>query len=76
MGRSPRRVTSTPPKGRLPTAKQTSSNFGFLRVHDPLLEHLGALAERYFTDDPSTALLKLRQFGEVLAQRTTVSRVR
>lgn len=70
MGRSPRRVTSTPPKGRLPTAKQTSSNFGFLRVHDPLLEHLGALAERYFTDDPSTALLKLRQFGEVLAQRT------
>lgn len=47
-----------------------SANFGFLAVHDPLLDHLGALAERYFADDPSTALVKLRQFGEVLAQRT------
>ena len=26
------------------------------------------LAERYFPDDPNTCLLKLRQFGEVLAQ--------
>jgi type I restriction enzyme R subunit len=26
------------------------------------------LAERYFPDDPNTSLLKLRQFGEVLAQ--------
>ncbi|MBP8807499.1 MAG: type I restriction-modification system endonuclease [Kofleriaceae bacterium] len=46
-----------------------SANFAFLVVHDPLLDHLGALAERYFADDPSTALFKLRQFGEVLAQR-------
>jgi type I restriction enzyme, R subunit len=29
---------------------------------------LGALAERYFRDDPNTCLIKLRQFGEVLAQ--------
>ncbi len=54
----------------MPDAQQTSRNFGFLIVHDRLLDHLGALAERYFTEDPSTCLLKLRQFGEVLAQRT------
>ena len=28
------------------------------------------MAERYFGDDPSTALIKLRQFGELLAQLT------
>jgi type I restriction enzyme R subunit len=55
-----------------PTATQpTSSNFAFLIAPDDrLLDHLGALAERYFADDPSTSLMKLRQFGEVLAQRT------
>ncbi|MBK8715819.1 MAG: type I restriction-modification system endonuclease [Nannocystaceae bacterium] len=54
----------------MPEAQQTSRNFGFLVVHDPLLDQLGALAERYFAEDPSTCLVKLRQFGEVLAQRT------
>lgn len=54
-------------------AQKTSANFGFLVAHDRLLDHLGALAERYFADDPSTCLLKLRQFGEVLAQRTAAS---
>jgi len=49
--------------------KLTSANFEFLRLHDPLLVALGAQAERYFADDPSTALIKLRQFGEVLARR-------
>ena len=44
-----------------------SRNFAFLAVHDPQLVRLGALAERYFADDPSTSLIKLRQFGEVLA---------
>jgi type I restriction enzyme R subunit len=29
---------------------------------------LGALAERYFRDDPATSLIKMRQFGETLAQ--------
>lgn len=29
---------------------------------------LGALAERYFRDDPATALIKLRQFAELLAK--------
>jgi type I restriction enzyme R subunit len=56
--------------GRTLVAGSLSKNFAFLVVHDPLLDHLGALAERYFADDPGTCLLKLRQFGEVLAQRT------
>lgn len=46
----------------------TSNNFDFLRQHDAQLVRLGALAERYFHDDPNTAQIKLRQFGEVLAQ--------
>lgn len=54
----------------MPASQLTSANFKFLAAHDRLLDHLGALAERYFSDDPSTSLLKLRQFGEVLAQRT------
>jgi type I restriction enzyme, R subunit len=45
-----------------------SPNFGFLEIHDPQLVRLGALAERYFTEDPNTCLIKLRQFGELLAQ--------
>src|SRR4051812_8307188 len=51
----------------------TSVNFGFLGKYDPLLVSLGALAERYFGDDPATALIKLRQFGEVLAQHTAAN---
>lgn len=47
-----------------------SPNFGFLKVHDPQLVRLGSLAERYFVDDPNTCLIKLRQYGEVLAQLT------
>src|SRR5438309_558300 len=46
----------------------TSANFSFLAVHDAQLVRLGALAERYFKDDPTTSLIKLRQYGEVLAQ--------
>lgn len=48
----------------------TSPNFEFLKAHDPQLVRLGSLAERYFVDDPNTCLIKLRQFGEVLAQLT------
>jgi type I restriction enzyme R subunit len=47
-----------------------SANFQFLRSHDVQLVRLGALAERYFRDDPSTCLIKLRQFAELLAQVT------
>jgi hypothetical protein len=47
-----------------------SPNFDFLGTQDAQLVHLGALAERYFKDDPNTCLIKLRQFGEALAQLT------
>ena len=39
-----------------------------LRAFDAQLWRLGALAERYFAEDPNTSLLKLRQFSELLAQ--------
>lgn len=46
-----------------------SANFQFLQQHDPLLVQLCASAERNFAaGDPNTCLLKLRQFGEALAQ--------
>jgi type I restriction enzyme R subunit len=49
-----------------------SANFGFLAAHDANLANLGALAERYFRDDPPTSLVKLRQFAELLASRLRV----
>lgn len=50
-----------------------SANFEFLGKHDAQLVRLGGLAERYFKDDPNTCLIKLRQFGEILAQRTAAN---
>jgi len=44
-----------------------SSNFAHLQSHDEQLLRLGMLAERYFTEDPNTCLLKLRQLAELLA---------
>jgi type I restriction enzyme R subunit len=44
------------------------TNFAQLKVHDEQLVRLGMLAERYFADDPNTAILKLRQLAELLAQ--------
>lgn len=44
------------------------SNFDMLRAYEVQLWRLGALAERYFAEDPNTSLLKLRQFSELLAQ--------
>jgi type I restriction enzyme R subunit len=46
----------------------SSPNFGFLVAKLPALASIGALAERNFGDDPNTTLVKLRQFGEVLAR--------
>lgn len=46
-----------------------SPNFAFLAAHDELLARFGGQAERYFATDPNTALIKLRQFTEVLAQQ-------
>ncbi|MGH0038005.1 MAG: type I restriction-modification system endonuclease [Myxococcota bacterium] len=45
-----------------------NSNFAQLAQHDEQLVRLGMLAERYFPEDPNTALLKLRQLTELLAQ--------
>lgn len=45
-----------------------SDNFGFLRRYGVQLDRIGALAERYFPDDPNTSLMKLRQLAELLAQ--------
>jgi type I restriction enzyme R subunit len=50
--------------------KPISANFDFLGRQDAQLVRLGALAESYFKDDPNTCLIKLRQFGELLAQLT------
>jgi hypothetical protein len=45
-----------------------SANFDFLAEHRPLLVAYAAMAERYLLDDPNTALIKLRQFAELLAE--------
>ena len=45
-----------------------SPNFHFLAQVDPLLVEIGARAERYALDDPNTAMIKVRQLGELLAQ--------
>jgi hypothetical protein len=45
-----------------------SPNFGFLAKRYPELERIGALSERYFSDDPIISLITVRQFGELLAQ--------
>jgi len=51
-------------------SQSNSPNFAFLGVHDELLVRYGGQAERYFATDPNTALIKLRQFIEVLAHQT------
>jgi type I restriction enzyme R subunit len=48
---------------------QASPNFAYLAHHDPRLAALATQAEEHFAADPTVTLFKLRQFGEVLAQR-------
>jgi type I restriction enzyme, R subunit len=55
-------------KPRMPEQQWRSANFCFLAVYDAQLVSLGALAERYFKEDPATSLIKVRQYGETLAQ--------
>lgn len=45
------------------------SNFDVLKTYDDRLALIGAMAERYFQEDPNTTLIKLRQFAELLAQQ-------
>lgn len=49
-----------------------SSNFAFLKEHDPVFFQLASAAERVFASDPNTTLIKLRQLGEALAQDLAV----
>ena len=44
------------------------TNFGFLKEHNPVFLDLASNAERIFSSDPNTTLIKLRQLGEALAQ--------
>jgi hypothetical protein len=53
------------------TGKQvavTSPTFGFLAAHEPLLVRYAASAEHFFVQDPNTALIKLRQFAELVVK--------
>lgn len=43
-------------------------NFSFLVEHDELFVQLASAAERAFSSDPNTTLIKLRQLGEAIAQ--------
>ena len=45
-----------------------TTNFSFLKKYEPLFFQLATTAEKAFSADPNTTLLKLRQLGEALAQ--------
>jgi type I restriction enzyme R subunit len=57
-------MTSQPQK----LSGEMRSNFSHLGQLDAQLVRLGALAEKYFADDANTSMVKIRQFGEYLAQ--------
>lgn len=50
------------------TSNESTSNFSFLAEHDSLFVELALAAERAFSSDPNTTLIKLRQLGEVVAK--------
>jgi len=56
----------------LVTISQKTTNFAFLEEHEPLFYELASSAEKYFSSDPNTTLIKLRQLGEALAQQIAV----
>lgn len=58
-----------PPQADAPKGEPHSPNFQFLTNHHALLVRYAAHAERYIFDDPNTAIFKLRQFAELLAQQ-------
>jgi type I restriction enzyme R subunit len=60
-------VTISKPKA------SASPNFSFLSAYDRSLLDATAAAERYVFDDPVTALMRLRQFGEMLAEEACAS---
>ncbi|HEV3301423.1 MAG TPA: hypothetical protein VG055_17355 [Planctomycetaceae bacterium] len=46
-----------------------SPNFAFLSTHHPLLVRYAAQAERFVFEDATLALIRLRQFAELLARQ-------
>ena len=56
-----------------PVPAPPSPNFAYLAYHDARLVALGTQAEQHFATDPTVTLFKLRQFGEVLAQRAAAN---
>lgn len=46
----------------------SSANFGHLQDISPELHRLGFLAERFFSEDANTSLIKSRQFGEYMVK--------
>ena len=64
-GLAPRR----PIDERIRRLAARSPNFGFLLDHEPLLVLDGVTAESYIYADPNLALVRARQFGEVLAKK-------
>lgn len=57
---------------RLIEVASTSPNFGALVTIEPLLAVYGAGAESSIYSDPNGALVKCRQFGEVLAEQLVI----
>lgn len=57
---------------RLRRLAERSANFGFLLPLEPVLLSCGATAETLVYDDPNTAMVKARQFGEAVADALTV----
>ena len=51
-----------------PALSANQSNFAFLSDYDPLFLQLAQSAERAFSADPNTTVIKLRQFAEAIAQ--------
>ncbi|MBF2056696.1 MAG: hypothetical protein IGQ45_05595 [Cyanobacterium sp. T60_A2020_053] len=49
-----------------------SSNFSFLQSENKQLTHLASLAEYCLHLDTNTCLVKLRQFGELLAKQVAL----
>ncbi len=47
-------------------AMETSPNFAFLSEYEPLLARYAGLAGVYLFSDPNTAMIKIRQFAEVV----------
>jgi hypothetical protein len=57
------------PRLALGLAVTPSPNFAYLAYYDARLVAPATQAEQHFAADPTVTLFKLRQFGEVLAQR-------